>query len=571
MLEYRVYKEKILTFEMVPKGPIPTMYDPDGIYPHESFVETAKRPVRKTYTMVELENDVLKAVFCPDLGGKLFSLKLKSNDREVLYDSIGVKPVRILPRMAFISGGIEVSFPIAHTPNQLERVYYQVEERDGRLYLWMGETEICYGMQWTLEFSLGEKDEFLTQRAAFHNPTPWEHTYTSWSNAAVPAFDDSIISYPNGNVLAHSKELYEMEWQGDKLDSDFHQMHGFFWKTKDCNAFGVFTPRLGTGLYHIADVKEAPGMKLWLYGLGEEERWAYQTSLKKERYIEIQASSIREQAETTSLKPGESTSRTEFWYPAAEKMDIHTLPLPEVALIPAENIPMFAVADREKNRVWKAVISAHKNGTDFDIDRIEDGNWPSVCMPELKEALKGFAEKNEEPQWKYYYALYLLTEEDKNKEQAMELLKAADTAAANAFLGRIYRQQGEYEKSLEAYERITDPTWLMHTQLIIERDMTLEKIDGTADRRWEYLSSVDELTDEYLMERRVNCLIALKRFMEAKELLLSHSFELVHQRYDRTNMWREILQALGEEIPKNIPLSLGEDELATYGAYRVNE
>ena len=43
-------------------------------------------------------------------------------------------------------------------------------------------------------------------------------------------------------------------------------MTGYFWKTKDTNAFGAFTPSFGTGLYHVADESVAPGIKLWSYG-----------------------------------------------------------------------------------------------------------------------------------------------------------------------------------------------------------------------------------------------------------------------------------------------------------------
>lgn len=42
-------------------------------------------------------------------------------------------------------------------------------------------------------------------------------------------------------------------------------MTRLFWKTKDVNAFGAYTPSLGTGLYHIADSKIAGGIKLWSY------------------------------------------------------------------------------------------------------------------------------------------------------------------------------------------------------------------------------------------------------------------------------------------------------------------
>ena len=123
---------------------------------------------------------------------------------------------RILPRMAFISGGIEVSFPIAHTPVQIEAVHAFAEQIEDRLYVWCGEREVRYGMHWTVEYSLGEKDRFLTQRTTFMNPTSEAHAWMSWSNAALPARADSQFHFPTGRVLRHADVLEELEWSGDR-------------------------------------------------------------------------------------------------------------------------------------------------------------------------------------------------------------------------------------------------------------------------------------------------------------------------------------------------------------------
>ena len=37
----------LLTHQVVPAGPIPTAFDPEGVYPYQSFSETAGRPVIK--------------------------------------------------------------------------------------------------------------------------------------------------------------------------------------------------------------------------------------------------------------------------------------------------------------------------------------------------------------------------------------------------------------------------------------------------------------------------------------------------------------------------------------------
>ena len=62
-------------------------------------------------------------------------------------------------------------------------------------------------------------------------------------------------------------------------------------------------------------------------------------------------------------------------------------------------------------------------------------------------------------------------------------------------------------------------------------------------------------------------LIDREEFQAAKRLLLSASFQKVHQRYVRTALWKEICERLNEPcVP--IPEELGEDQLAPFGAYR---
>ena len=53
----------------------------------------------------------------------------------------------------------------------------------------------------------------------------------------------------------------------------------------------------------------------------------------------------------------------------------------------------------------------------------------------------------------------------------------------------------------------------------------------------------------------------------AKKLLLSTRFQKVHQTYTRTALWMQICEKLKEPC-QPVPRSLGEDRLATFGAYR---
>ena len=141
------YEDYMLTHRLVPAGPVPTAFDPNGVYPYVSYSETANRPEPVKYRYITLENDQIKATICPDLGGKVTSMIHKPSGKEVLYVPEVIRPTRILPRFYFIAGGIEVSFPISHSPSQNEKVLYKIDQTTDRTYVTCGERELRFGMQ----------------------------------------------------------------------------------------------------------------------------------------------------------------------------------------------------------------------------------------------------------------------------------------------------------------------------------------------------------------------------------------------------------------------------------------
>ena len=333
----------VLTHEMVPVGPVPTAFDPNGVYPYVSYCETSNRPVPVSYRLITLENDHLKVTICPDLGGKVTSMIHKPSGKEVLYVPEVIRPTRILPRFYFVAGGIEVSFPISHSPTQNDRVLYRVDDSAGRTYVTCGERELRFGMQWSVEYSLGPFDDFLTQRAVFYNPGASACPWMSWSNAALPSASDTEFHFPEGEVLSHSSRVESIDWKsrGPVRESDIREMTGYFWKTRNANAFGAYTPSFGAGLYHVADESISPGMKLWSYGSAGDSAWATLSTAGNAPYIEIQGGPIRDQSIKLELQPKESHSHVEFWIPSDRPVDIFELKTPAVELRPLEAVPLF--------------------------------------------------------------------------------------------------------------------------------------------------------------------------------------------------------------------------------------
>ncbi len=569
------YEDYMLTHRLVPAGPVPTAFDPNGVYPYVSYSETANRPEPVKYKYIILENNQIKVTICPDLGGKVTSMIHKPSGKEVLYVPKVIRSTRILPRFYFVAGGIEVSFPISHSPSQNEKVLYKIDQTTDRTYVTCGERELRFGMQWSVEYSLGPVDNFLTQRVVLYNPGTMAYPWMSWSNAALPSAADTEFNFPEGKVMSHASVIDTIDWktQGPVHEADIKEMTGYFWKTRNANAFGIFTPSLGSGLYHVADQSIAPGMKLWSYGRGADSTWATLSTARHETYIEMQGGPIGDQSIKLELQPKETRWHAEYWIPTDKAMNIYTLKVPSVKLRPLKSVPLFGWARPEGVRVWNELKKTYQvKGKVPDAPEIQSNCWAPSGIEDLKSAFEWAIVKSNAKQsdlWKFYYGTWEAGRGDSAK--AISILAKSNLGIAKALQARLLRITGNNRAAVAAYQSIQERWVQLHPQVVIERDKALRNLGKqTLKEREAWLNLVDALTDEWIGERRVQLLIDKGEVTRAKTMLLSFRFQKVHQTYTRTNLWFQICDLLKEpRLP--IPDQLGEDRLANFGAYREYE
>ena len=575
-LSAKEYDQYILTHLLTPAGPIPTAFDPNGVYPYMSYAETSNRPVPKKYRFIVLQNDHIKATICPDLGGKVYSLIHKPSGKEVLYVPDVIRYTRILPRFYFIAGGIEVSFPISHSPSQNETVLYKIDKTKDRIYVTCGERELRFGMQWSVEYSLGINDNFLTQRVIFYNPGNSAYPWMSWSNAALPSAPDTRYNFPKGNVLSHSSKIDTIDWekQGPGTESAIKEMTGYFWKTKDANAFGAFTPSLGAGLYHIADEKIASGIKLWSYGTADDSAWSVLSTAKHQTYIEIQGGPIGDQSIKLEMQPGQTRWHTEYWFPTDKELNIYDLKVPVLNLKSTKEIPLFSWARKEDVKDWEALINIYKSKKimNWSAPDIYRSSWPPSGMENLgapfQMAIQYSTGENKD-KWKFYYGTWLAGRG--NSEEAIKILAQTNAGLAKALLARLLKLKGDIAGAKKAFDALEEKWLQLHPQVVIERDKVLRALGPSfLVERESWLTKVEALKDEWVIERRVQLSIDKGEYVKAKELLLSTPFQKVHQTYTRTGLWMQICEKLNIKCDP-IPAQLGEDRLARFGAYREYE
>jgi len=168
--------------------------------------------------------------------------------------------------------------------------------------------------------------------------------------------------------------------------------------------------------------------------------------------------------------------------------------------------------------------------------------------------------------WRFHYGAWLAGRGI--RRAAIQALSASSLGVAKALLARLLKLEGDVEGAATAFRSIQEQWLQIHPQIVVERDAVLRDLGPrTTPEREQWLDRVDALQDDWIIERRVQLLIDKGEYQGAKRLLLSVSFQRVHQRYARTALWKQICERLNEPyLP--IPPELGEDHLASFGAYR---
>ena len=286
---------------------------------------TDRRSVRSWRTL-NLENEHMRCVVLPDLGGHLYNCVDKANGADMFYAQTALKKAQVSYRGSWVALGIEFNFPVSHNWVTVSPVDWATTRNpDGSASVWIGNTDRVYGVRWRVGLTLRPGRSLLEQEVTLENPTAVRHRFYWWSNAGVRVWDDSRIHYPQRFTASHGfrdVDTWPVNMAGVDLTMPGNHIYGpvsLFSHGSREPYMGVYHPRTRAGAVHYSSPTDAPAKKFWSWGADADGLdWRQALSDDNSAYVEVQAGIFRNQETYGFLQPHESVQFSEYWMPVRE-------------------------------------------------------------------------------------------------------------------------------------------------------------------------------------------------------------------------------------------------------------
>ena len=321
----------IPTWEIGPPAVHSLSPNPHGpIYPYTLNETLTDRKVDKTYQAVVLENEYVKILILPEIGGRVHGAEDKTNRYVWLYWQRTVKPGLISMTGAWISGGIEWNFPHGHRPSGFMPVDHRiVKHPDGSATVWVGETEPVYRMRWLVGLTLFPGRSYMRCDYVFINPTNYKQPFQFWATAATHANEWAQAQYPGDMVTGHGKHEFwnwpihngvDLTWWKNSPNAS-----SYFAFNNPSDWFGTYDHKAQGGMVHVANHNVMPGKKLWTWGSGPSGRiWEDILTEGGGAYFEPQAGAWSDnQPDYHWMAPHQVRTASDYWYPVRDTRGYH--------------------------------------------------------------------------------------------------------------------------------------------------------------------------------------------------------------------------------------------------------
>jgi tetratricopeptide (TPR) repeat protein len=295
-------------------------------YPYTLRENLTNRVAPHGWRTLNLENEYLKCVILPDLGGHLYRCIDKRNGADMFYANPSLKFARIAYRGVWAAYGVEFNFPVSHNWMTASPVDFSTSAAaDGSASVWVRNIDRVYGMEWCVELTLHPGQAVLEQKTTLYNPGGERHRFYWWTNAGVQVWDDSRLYYPQEFSVTHG--FVDLDtWPVDRTGVDlsivgnhkFGAVSRFSFASNE-PYMAVYHPKTDAGVVHYSTRNDLPSKKVFSWGSDAEGlEWRNALSDNHSAYVEIQAGLFRNQETYGFLDPQQAIHFTEIWLPILE-------------------------------------------------------------------------------------------------------------------------------------------------------------------------------------------------------------------------------------------------------------
>lgn len=310
-------------------------------YPNKIVLKVNReQKVDKEYTLIKLENEYLELQILPEIGGKIYAAKDKTNGYDFFYKNHVIKPALIGALGSWISGGLEFNWPFHHRASSFMPTDYEIERTsEGGVIVWVSEHDPTDRMKGMVGIVLNPGESIFETRVRLSNITPLRHSFLWWENVAVPSNKDYEIFFPHdvSHVFFHYKRsvtTYPVAtnaagiFNGIRFDGAVDiskhkntiQPTSYFSAASQYDFFGGYDNGKKCGVVHIGDHHVSPGKKMFTWAYNQlSQSWENALTDTDGAYCELMAGSYSDnQPDFTWLEPMETKTFSQYWFPIGE-------------------------------------------------------------------------------------------------------------------------------------------------------------------------------------------------------------------------------------------------------------
>ena len=304
------------------------------VYPNPIIETISDVKSDKAYTALFIENEYLKIMILPELGGRIQMAYDKMKDRHFIYYNQVIKPALVGLTGPWISGGIEFNWPQHHRPSTFEPIDYTIEEKsDGSKTVWVNEIEKMFHTKGMAGFTLYPGKAYVEIKGKLLNRSDLPQTFLWWANPAVKVNDhyQSVFPPDVNAVFDHGKRdvssfpiatgtYYKVNYAPGTDISMYKNIPvptSYMAINSNYDFVGGYEHDSQAGLLHVANHHISPGKKQWTWGHGDfGVAWDRNLTDEDGPYIELMTGMFTDnQPDFTWLMPNEEKSFTQYFLP----------------------------------------------------------------------------------------------------------------------------------------------------------------------------------------------------------------------------------------------------------------